>query len=271
MSNFNPTIAALAVNPLTTLVSIFIGIIGVVASFIFYFKGKQIKKLKIELKSINLLKNSIENIKGLNIEFLGNSIPNLTVTKLALWSDGNHSIYKQDLAFADPLSINALNNTSFLEVKIIYSKNKCNLITTTLFENNKQIIIDFDFLNYEDGAVIQILHTGSSSNDIEVSGTIIGGKLIKKSPNKKKFSSKFFLRFSNKKPNPRFLGYATMLIGFFTLLSGIFFYYEKTAISLVSPSEPIILLFTGLTYSISGYYLSRKRTPKGFESFEEGI
>lgn len=271
MPNLNPSIAALAVNPLTTLISILIGIVGVVASFIFYFKGKQIKKLKIELKSINLLKNSIENIKGLNIEFLGNSIPNLTVTKLALWSDGNHSIYKKDIASADPLSINALNNTSFLEVKIIYFKNKYNLITTTLFENNKQVIINFDFLDYEDGAVIQILHTGSSSNDIEVSGTIIGGKIMKKFPIKKNFSSKLFLKFSNKKPSPRFLGYTTMFIGFFTLFSGIFFYYKKTVIPLVSPFEPMVLLFTGLIYSTSGYYLSRKKTPKGFESFEEGI
>ena len=274
LNNLNLMISPLATNPWITVGSIFLAIIGIILSVIFYFKSKRTKKLKTKLRSINLLKDSIKKIDGLNIEFLGNPIPNLTITKLALWSNGNESIQKHDVPTSNPLSIIAINNATILEAKIIYEKNKHNLMKINASSDSKKVNIDFEFLDSEDGCVIQILHTGSSSSDIILDGTIIGTGKVYRPPSKKHslLSIKVFKFIENKKYPHRIFGYICMFLGSVVTILPIFLilYFKKSLNSRIM-YELFPLIFVGVSYFILGFFVTRRMTPKGFDIFEEGI
>ncbi|MDU1322139.1 MAG: hypothetical protein E6931_11595 [Clostridium botulinum] len=84
------------------------------------------KKLysKTAIRSINLFKDTGDKIDGLEILYLENAIPNVTITntKLAFWNDGNETIDGSDIAPRDPLAIKIQDDFKILESKIIYTK-----------------------------------------------------------------------------------------------------------------------------------------------------
>lgn len=102
-------INSLAVNPWLVVISAIISFLGLIFAVIFYFKSKKIKKPRLKSRSINLLKESAEKIDGLKITYLENNIPNITITKLAIWNEGNDTINRSDIALADPILITAKN------------------------------------------------------------------------------------------------------------------------------------------------------------------
>lgn len=271
LKNLNLIISPLATNPWVTIGSIFLGITGIILSIIFYFKSKRTKKLKTKLKSINLVKDSIKKIEGLNIEFFGNPIPNLTITKLALWSSGNESIQKHDIPTSNPLSIVALNNVTILEAKIIYEKNKHNSLKINIPSDSKKINIDFEFLDSEDGCVIQVLHTGSSSDDITLDGTIIGtGKVYKPHSKKIYLSNKLLNAIATTMKPSRIFGYACVSFGGLVIIFTIFLIlYSKQSLDSKSIFELFPLIFLGISYLVLGFFTTRRAIPKGFDIFEE--
>lgn len=67
----------------------------------------------------------------------------------------------------------------FLFPRVISQLIPANSVATTIDdENNKTVSLSFDFLDKGQGAVLVLLHTGMSSNDVELHGIIKGGKKI---------------------------------------------------------------------------------------------
>ena len=269
-------IETLAKNPWLVIISFIITFLGFILAFIFYFKSKKVKKPRLESRSLNLLKESAEKIEGLKITYLNENIPNITITKLAIWNDGNDTINKSDIASADPLLITAKDTVHILEYKIIYQKNECSLFDIEEIESGKKLKVTFDFLDFQDGAVIQLLHTGNSSSDIEFKGTIKGvGKIGTNYSNKKEDSiTKEIISKLSKKITLKIIGISYIILGLlilgmgFGLLLGLDNMYK----SIESPMLRFLsCTFMSILFIFVGFKLSKSRVPKGFEIFEENI
>jgi len=65
------------------------------------------------------------------------------------------------------------NKYEILDVEVLKRTNEENLVEA-IKENNKKIIITFDYLDKGEGATIQVVHTGKSSQDINFIGKIKG-------------------------------------------------------------------------------------------------
>ncbi|AUM88309.1 hypothetical protein ACYJ2V_000215 [Clostridium botulinum] len=266
----NAIIDSLSKNPWLAVSSFIITILSIILCIVFYYKGKRIKSLKTVIRSINLFKDNGNKIDGLEILYSKSAVPNVTITKIAFWNNGNETIDGSDIANRDPLTIKIKDEFTILESKMIYEKNKSNNIQLRNIEDGKIIEVKFDYLDNKEGGVVQILHTGNSSSEIEVSGTIKGlGKINIKSRTKKK--KHLILKYIY---DDNVINYILIILGIFFFIIGILSSFNDNKILLLNENKTksfISYLMMSFLYLILGCLFIKRRVPKGFEIFDENI
>lgn len=165
-------------NPAFNIITLLLAIIGIVLSFYFYFKSKKNKIPIYIARSINLVRESIKKIETVEILYAGNKIENLSITKVAIWNDGRDTISFVDVAHADPLKICIDKEYDILDAEILFQRNSANDFNLLISNDKKSVLIKFDFFDFEEGVIIQLAHTGNSSDDIKLLGTIKSVKKI---------------------------------------------------------------------------------------------
>jgi hypothetical protein len=153
-------------------ISIVIGLVGIGLAVLFYLKSRRIKRLSYSLWSFTLLRDFKAQIEDLSISYGERQIPSLTVTKVALWNSGNVTIQRSDIATADQLRIAAREGCKILDVAVLHAPNPANLFDVT--RQGCRVLINFDFLDSREGGVVQVLHSGKSSADVAITGSIKG-------------------------------------------------------------------------------------------------
>jgi hypothetical protein len=172
MTKMNELIEWLNDNPWLNLVFLFLAIASIIVSFLLYFKSKKIKKPTYLIKSFNLIKRKATKIKQVKLYYDKEVINNLTVTKVSIWNKGNQTINNSDVAPKDPLRIEISNDFNFLSANIAYVKKEANNFKISLNKAKDNVIIDFDYFHTGEGVIVELYHTGTSSDDIKLFGTI---------------------------------------------------------------------------------------------------
>jgi hypothetical protein len=159
-----------------------IGLILAVIGIILQIKSNKKKELVYAIRSNNLISGSFSNLENLTISYKDQKIGNLTVSQILFFNRGNDTITKQDLMTIHHLGISS--DGEVLDARVIEENYFPNNIKLRHKNNSKDVYIDFDYLDHNHGTIIQIIHTGLSSDDLMVHGSIIGiRKLIKLDPN----------------------------------------------------------------------------------------
>jgi len=258
-------------------------LIGFVVSYYFYYRSKREKSPCWAIKSNNLISGFESELPDLQVLFKAKNLKNLTISKILLWNDGNETISSQDLETINPLRIISKDDAEILDVKVLQINNKSSQITTKVDENNNQIKINFDYLDKNQGAVFQVIHTGLSSNDLCIVGDIKGVLSFNKKgdyPNWIKLISK---KNPSKKDSIKKTSKFGIISGFIYILLGIlnYFFYPlipKSNIFVTDMDKQVNLIIistffilTGLFMFYTGFILSRNENiaPKGLESFNE--
>ena len=163
--------------------SILWGIIGIISggiiSFVFFVKGNKTKRLTYRVDSTPIISNKLGKIKGLDIAFRGDKVPNLNSTNITMVNNGTDIIEPHDFAEIDPLMLKT--DGKFLvydDVDSFITKVSNQTSSTKLkLDSNEAISINFDYWKPGDTIILTLLHT----DELFVSGTIKRGKLIKSS------------------------------------------------------------------------------------------
>ena len=140
-----------------------------------------------------------EKASGLNITYNGETIDNLTISKIGLINWGKEVIKREDipdkgrfyLQFKDDIRIydqriiftteNA-NNSSMFQVidlpEVEHNKENVQNKIEILQKYNNRVYWDFDYLAHSEGVIIQVAHSGSSNNtSFSLQGTLPGNPL----------------------------------------------------------------------------------------------
>lgn len=245
-------------------------IIGIPLTIYTYFKSKKEKSLKFEIKSNNIFKNFESIIENVKVTCENKNISTLTITKVLMWCNGKETIYDTDIATQMPLIIKTREDKDILEAKVISSNNLANNVHLEKLENNLYKI-NFEFLDNKDGFIIQVVHTGSNSNDIIVDGKIkgieknIGNNFFKKKGILEKvFEHKFTLTF---------LGVFIIFITFLVLICSSGYFLAYIYYFFFRWEELNIIIHLGglscfvISYLIIDTVLSIIKIPKGFKDF----
>jgi hypothetical protein len=123
-----------------------------------------------------LVRNLVSSVTDIEIKYpgYGEPVKNLSVTKVLLFNKGREAIRKSDLAPHDSLKIATAEGVVILGVAIVYY-DRATGIAVRRTNDRKEAPIAFDYLDHRQGAVIEIIHTGSTPFDVKVQGTVING------------------------------------------------------------------------------------------------
>jgi len=226
----------------------------------FYLKSKKVKLPLYSHWSINIINELVNKFESLEMTYSGLPIENLTVTKILFWNGGNDTIDNQDISRVDPLKIHLKENYKILESNVLYSKNPANQFSVKTACDKSDAILKFDYLDKDEGGIVQLIHTGISDKDIEIQGTIKGG-------GKPIHAKQHLYIFNSPKIKRNIFIVVTLLLSFCITIT-----FLKFNITL---SEKIIVcvIFVGFTFLYWGilFYLSKRKIPKGFEIDWEGL
>lgn len=249
----------------------FVGLLSLGGMVYLYFKGKKDKEPTYTQRSINIFKGLSEKLESLEISYEGKKVKNLTITKIAFWNKGKGTIKREDIVPSDPLTFEVADGYQILSIKI-FPNNKSNKFTYSTSDDLLTAKLDFDYLDENDGAIIQISHTGESGKDIRLKGKIMGtGPLLMKEDILLNF---FSLSDSSKKTNI-FKGRFTILekrkhFGiFFILMSIIYFSFPFYPPGIVETynATPVPFYICGLIMLIMGIMCFKSVIPKSLEQF----
>lgn len=142
-----------------------------------WIAGKKKKQFSLVCKTNEVIASGKSKIEKLFIQYDGEKIENLSVTKFYIWNSGNEVINKSDIVGSRPLSIICSEPASILDAQIIKANEETNAFSIDE-TNNQRVIFDFDYVDQGDGFVVQILHTGQAI-DLDLDCKIKGGKEIR--------------------------------------------------------------------------------------------
>lgn len=260
-------------------------VISIILCIYFYIKAKKVKQPTYAVRTIRLIEPKIKNIGNINISYLENKIENLSVSKIALWNSGRDTIDYTDVAKNDNLKIIIDSQYRILDCSILFQKNKANSFTVEISNDGKAVAINFDYFDCNEGVILQVFHTGNSSNNISLIGRIKSVNRIKRKGEQKRNNSKpsfinkasiAIIKIAAKFVRTRLYRYTAIV--FFIYLCLLFCYSffvdAETITSLFYGnnskfSMQFLLLLLAISYFYIAYITSNNNIPKGFDIFNE--
>ena len=167
-------------NPVVSLSSLAIGILGVLLAIIFYMKTKRCKELKYAVLNRTVINQPEKELRGLQVTY--NSVPQqrVTVSRIVILNSGTETIRLEDIPNKAPLSINIpRDNIQVLDLSLAKVTNKASCFIVGDVETGETEIsvpLSFEYMDQQDGVTVQIIHNGTEDTKIKVTGKIIGGK-----------------------------------------------------------------------------------------------
>jgi hypothetical protein len=143
------------------------------------YKSKKYKRIAYTIKSVRIFQKV--NIAKLTILFENQKIPRLTQSYFLFWNMEKQTINEENVPKGNHELKIMLNDKSLYEIyqaEIVCYNNDANNIRIDY--NKKSIIIKYEYLDHNEGAIIEILHSAKSNNDFTVTGKIKDSKPFKR-------------------------------------------------------------------------------------------
>lgn len=260
-------------------VSFFLTVMSIVLSFFFYFKSKKVKKPVYMLRTVNLVRENVRKINTVDILYGGEKVDNLSITKIALWNEGRETVKGSDVAENSPIRLGIDGDCHFLDAEIIYQKKASNGFAVSISEDRKFVDIKFDYFDFEQGMVLQVLHTGNKSGDLTLFGEIMSvGKIRRKGRTASSvpasvdsFLTKMVVP---KRQSRQTLGGMVLVVGLFFVAVALALPFIEIPLRETNPETDkwagfVSFFVIGTLYALMGYRMIRRRIPKGFDIFNE--
>ena len=165
-------------NPYMNLLSIVIGLIGIILAVYFYSQSKESRDLVYSINPSKAL--VVDSKKASNIQVLFNNkiiSSDIVAVQVAVWNHGKKSIKKGDSLQAIKITTN--DSLKILETSIReISRKVTNFSIAKDSLDNRSILLDWDILENNDGAIIQILFSGKLDSRFFINGAFEGQSKI---------------------------------------------------------------------------------------------
>jgi hypothetical protein len=147
------------------------GGIGLVLSVFFYLRGKKEKAPRYTLEDNNLFEKLPDLVPELKVEYKGEQISNLTITKVRFWNAGKDTINDTDVV--QPIVIEAQSECKIISAKLVRANQEANEFKCSLPEQGGlRVTISFRYLDFNEGGQVQIAHTGTGKERLKLTGRV---------------------------------------------------------------------------------------------------
>ena len=153
-------------------------LIGIAASAIFFWLGMRFRsksQMAYQLHNFTVIgQPNVTNLGDIKILFNNVAVPRVVVTQLAVWNTGNTVVKGMEIVESDPLTIRFEDGAMILDAQRVSATQEVNDFRIRVSEHDRsRAFLEFDYLNSQDGAKFQIIHTGGNGK-AKVTGSIRG-------------------------------------------------------------------------------------------------
>lgn len=145
-------------------------VVSTVISIWFALRPTHRRRLAWTMTTTTLVRGEGHVGDGLMVHYRGTPVATLSVSKIAIWNDGKAAIRREDLSRTDPPRFEVRGN--LMEARIVQDNH-----TASAFElkdlSHNAVGIEFAYLRPNDGVVLELVHTGTSSSDVDLVGEVI--------------------------------------------------------------------------------------------------
>lgn len=162
----------------TSKIGIIIGVAGIViglaTAYYFYRKSTRNKQPMWAIRSHNLVRGYSSSLENMRVLYRDQLVSNITSTKVLFWNEGRLTIDAADIVDANPLRLVPADGVHILDAKILVCNRESTRFQVELVDDGSAALLRFDYLDQRNGAVVQVVHDGTSSEDISLAGDIKG-------------------------------------------------------------------------------------------------
>jgi hypothetical protein len=156
-----------------------LAIAGIVLAYVFYRRSRKVKQPCWSRRNNSLIEGYANRLMGLEVLYNNQRVENLSVARFAFWNKGSETIHRSDIKTANPLRISPTDaSVRILDVKLLARNHESSQFVASLDADRNAAMLDFDYLDRNCGAVIQVIHTGTNASVVEVAGDIKGVKRL---------------------------------------------------------------------------------------------
>ena len=252
-----------------------IAVLGIVVAFTLYRAAEIGARPVYQRRSFRLIGfNQAELPQAVEILYRGARVERLTKSRVIFWNSGKKIVHGSDIVLDDALRCELSPEALALEVQIVKHTRDANKFTATIDQTcRNRVVLSFDYLDPQDGAVIEVLHT-DSIRDPTIKGTIRGvpngildwGSTYEWSqvlPSKR--STKFVIFFMRVFPIVAVVVGLGILFASFVATNSFLTFLDSPISSSMNFGERTLIGIVGFAYSIPGavaLWISRRRYPK---------
>jgi len=152
-----------------------VGILGLflaIYSLVVQIRSNKKKEPIYFIKSRNLIRDSITQYENLSVLYSNKKVDSFTVSKILFYNRGSDVINRDDIVISDQLRITSKQSVKILGAKVLQTTKSANQFRANLRKSRNCVSIDFEYLAKNEGAVIEVMHTGVSSADLIIAGVI---------------------------------------------------------------------------------------------------
>lgn len=144
---------------------------GLLLAVVLFIRSRERPRPRYQHGGVILVDENIPS--DLSISFKGETVPRVMLSRLVVWNDGRATLDGGDVADRDPLRIEVADGV-VLHAEVETRTRDVNGVAVSFDDGAPSLLLEFDFLDPQDGAVISVLHTGPHWYAIRVAGTIKG-------------------------------------------------------------------------------------------------
>lgn len=163
-------------NTVSLLVAVAIGLIGIVVTIIVAVRYAEKKKPTYAGATYLKIAKSADAPQDIQIAFKGAPVHQVTSTFIWFWNAGRRPIKSEDIPATQPLVLRIRDETAqatILDFAIRrVSRPAINFQVAKL--DDASLRLTFDFLDFHDGAVVEVQHVGGALSIPEITGVVLG-------------------------------------------------------------------------------------------------
>ena len=146
----------------------FVTIISLVLAFFAYFKPRKRQRLLYQTAAIQYFEAENYTLPSDAVmTFEGKRVERLTKAMIILWNGGIDVLRGEDIVQHDPIRITLRTSGRILSFSIVGGTNETNRVLAEVQPQTlDQVFIGYDYLNSQDGVVIQVLHDAKQRHPI---------------------------------------------------------------------------------------------------------
>jgi hypothetical protein len=147
---------------------------GILASYYFYLKARERIDPRYLLQYEPLVGSSSGAMRDVSVLYRDTEITNLNRCVLAIWNRGTRAITRDAVAENDKVRVCLPKGASALGTGIAWVSRPAVNLSASASDTGSAVTIGFDFLDKDDGGVIEILYQGDPKLPPTLSGSIMG-------------------------------------------------------------------------------------------------